>query len=164
HELSSPTLRDAAGNVIATTLTRHEGAVLVQTSGPLPAGDYTLTYECGEAKAAVERDIHVSEAAPLPSTFGKLEWEQPAPVETCEHLEFITLRWTPPPEFLPYLNLTQLALSIDGVERGALDLFAPDTAETVLVHVPHCRHFTNVCGLRRGAYVLHATISDHSER
>src|SRR5690606_33788858 len=79
HELSSPTLRDAAGNVIATTLTRHEGAVLVQTSGPLPAGDYTLTYECGEAKAVVERDIHVSEAAPLPSTFGKLEWEQPAP-------------------------------------------------------------------------------------
>lgn len=166
HELNNPTLRDAAGNVIATTLTRHEGALLIRTSGTLPAGDYTLTYECGEVTTLVERDIHVVQAAPLPSGFGELEVVQVDPTERCEHVEFISLRWTPPPEFLPYLGLTRLTLSIDGGEQGTLDFAAPlaaDSAGTVLVHIPNCRRYTNVCGFTRGDYVVRAHIADQPE-
>lgn len=162
NELSNPVLTDSAGNVIATSITRDDEAALVQTAETLPAGDYTLTYDCGDAGAPVQRDISVAEAAPLPTTFGGLELMPPDKLLGCSELEFVTLKWAPPPEFLPYLDLVQLTFTIDGAEFGSVPLFDSLTADVngdVLVAIPNCAHFAGTCGVTDGTYALSARIA-----
>jgi hypothetical protein len=167
HEFANPVLKDAAGNIIPTSVTLVDDTTLVQTTDDLPAGDYTLTYDCGDNATPIERDLSVAEAAPLPATFGGLVSMPQSELVECSELEFIPLKWTPPFEFFPYLDLVQLTFSVDGVDRGALPLVEPlasDLNGNVLVNIPNCDHFEGTCGFAVGTYALRATIAGHSEQ
>lgn len=166
NEFTNPVLKDAAGNAVAISLTQDDETSLVRTDMTLPAGDYTLTYDCIDANMPVKRIISVSEPAPLPTAFGELGVVVPSPRFDCDALESIPLMWTPPFEFLPYLDLVQLTFSINGVEVGPVTLEKPLTADmagNVEVDIPTCNRFEGPCGIVSGAYTLRAKIVGHSE-
>lgn len=161
HEFSNPVLRDANGNVIPTSTTADEGTTLLQTAEPLIAGDYTLTYDCAGA-VPLERTISVAEPAPLPTSFGELELVLPVQTEECSDVSFVSLDWTPPGEFLPYLDLVQLAFSVDGKSASPVLLTEPLTAAldgVVRVNIPSCERFGGDCGFTSGRYALTAKIA-----
>jgi hypothetical protein len=160
-------LEDTSGNAIAVSLTQDTDASVVRTAQPLPAGDYTLTYDCGAGKAPIQRTVSISAAAPLPTAFGELELVAPSRLVECSALEFITLAWIPPDEFLPYLDLVQLSFWIGGVELGVVPLTKPlssDVSGAVLIEIPHCDHFQGTCAFLPATYTLRAEVSGHTEQ
>lgn len=166
HDVARPMLKDANGNtLVARTETGDVTRVL--TDEPLTAGDYTLVYECGDAGTLIEREINVTEAAPLPTEFGTLAWLAPPDEVACNELEFITFEWRPPSEFLPYLDSTQLTFSIHEHRFRPIPLTEPlvsDVAGNVAVRIPNCTHFPRgTCGDDTGVYQLEAHIAGATE-
>lgn len=167
HAFSNPLLEDETGNVIATSVIQDDNTALVRTETALPAGDYTLSYDCDDSKMPVQRTISVAEAAPLPTAFGELGVVVSTPRPLCEELAFVSLVWTPPYEFLAYLDLVQLTFSVDGVEVGRVPLAEPLSADLggkVSVDIPTCHRFDAPCGVTAGTYTLQAKIAGRSDR
>lgn len=166
HEYWNPVLEDADGNVVETTIVQDETNALVQTESPLASGDYTLTYSCGDAGAPIQREINVAEAAPLPAAFGELEFLPPDLPIACSKFEFMEFKWTPTPEFLPYLDLVKLSFEFAGADFGPLPQTEPLTADLngeVTVKLPNCTLFEFPCGFTSGSYVLRASIAGQEQ-
>lgn len=165
NEPSNPVLTDADGNVVQTSLSEEGETTLIRTPSPLTPGDYTLTYDCGNERARVTRELSVSDVAPAPTAFGGLALSNREYDVECSDLEFVTLEWTPPSEFLPYLDLVRLTISVDGSEFEPVVLAQPlvsDLQGTIRIDIPHCAYYDDHCGSTSGAYVVGATIAGTS--
>lgn len=161
--LPALTLVDEDGRVVPTRTTTEGETSVVHTLEVLEAGTYTISSECMLGTAVVvEREITVVEAAPLPTEFGELALQPLDSRPECSAWFQVEFTWTPPPEFLPYLGLTQLTLLVDAVEVGPIALDAPLAADpdgVVRFRVPTCPEAVDTCGPVEGKYSFSATIA-----
>jgi hypothetical protein len=161
--LPALTLIDEDGRVVPTRTTTEGETSVVHTLEVLEAGTYTISSECQLGTAVVvEREITVVDAAPLPTEFGELALQPLDARPECSAWSQLEFTWTPPPEFLPYLGLTQLTLHVDGGEVGPVALDAPLAADAdgvVRFRVPTCPEAVDTCGPAEGKYSFRATIA-----
>lgn len=150
---------NSSGNVVSSSSAREDTATVITTDEALEAGTYTIAYNCSPSSARIERELTVVEAAPLPTELGEVTFVE-QPLTQCSLVNSVTLEWQPSPEFLPYLNLTELSLVADGMDLGVIPTPGPfmlGPNGLVTVDVPLCRG-GEFCGPATAIYELTAHI------
>lgn len=164
--LSEAVLTDASGQLIATQVTQSNNTTIVRTATVLTTGSYQITTTCPADNRVVTREITVVEAAPLPTEFGELAVTTSNPRPLCSEWEVVDFSWTPPADFLPYLNLTELSVAAGTNELGAIPLAeplkaAPDGA--VHLSIPLCNGSVPGCIHATGSHRLTAHIAGETQ-